>query len=297
MGAHLSSHGYDYGNILTDSLKVNWRVEDIIGDDKSLDFTRPLLPEALAGVSDLLCLNAAEKLKLNHIRGNSYLHLFGFVEEFILPFVMDHTRKLVHGDALELRAYLTFAEEEAKHMHLFKRFSAEFAKGFGTPCGVIGPANEVAAAVLKHSALGVGLVILHLEWLTLRHYMESVRTDEKLDPQFCSLLRHHWMEESQHAKLDTLLVEKLAQDASPEEIDKGIDDFLAIGGMLDGGMAAQAALDLEALQLACNRTFSEAEKAAILDVQKRSYRVVFLGMGLYFSRPGPEREPLPGRAT
>lgn len=25
--------------------------------------------------------------------------------------------------------------------------------------------------------------------------------------------------------------------------------------------------------------------------------VVFLGMGLYFSRPGPEREPLPGRAT
>jgi len=276
----MPSHNYDYKSVLTDSLKVSWRVEDLIGEDKPLDFSRPFLPESLVGVSGIRCLSEAEKLTLNQIRGNSYLYLFGFVEEFILPFVMDHARKHVHGDTHELRALLTFAEEEAKHMHLFKRFAEAFARGFPTPCGAIGPAKEVAAAVLKHSPLGVALVTLHLEWLTLRHYMESVRTDEQLDPQFCSLLRHHWMEESQHAKLDTLMVEEIAAALSPEQVQQGINDYLSIGKMLDDGLAAQAQLDLESLEKATRRSFSAEEKAEILAAQQRSYRHAFLGMGM-----------------
>lgn len=39
--------------------RVNWRVEDIIGGDKQLDFTRRFLPEALARVDEITCLNAA----------------------------------------------------------------------------------------------------------------------------------------------------------------------------------------------------------------------------------------------
>jgi hypothetical protein len=278
-GAPLS-HNYEYGAILADAQKVTWKVEDIIGGDKRLDFSKPFLPDALAGVNGIRCLNAAEKLKLNQIRGNSYLYLFGFVEEFILPFVLDHARKLVHGDSVELRAFMTFAEEEAKHMHLFKRFTEEFAKGFPVACGAIGPSKDVAQAVLKHSELGVALVVLHLEWLTLRHYTESVRTDEALDPQFCSLLRHHWQEESQHAKLDTLLTHQLAQGCTPEQIDRGVEDFLAIGSLLDGGLTAQAQLDIESLQKATGRTFSEADKKEIFEAQQKSYRHVFLGMGM-----------------
>ncbi|HVE82616.1 MAG TPA: hypothetical protein VND93_07200 [Myxococcales bacterium] len=275
------NHGYAYGAILADSLKVTWKVEDLIGGDKTFDFGKPFLPESLAGVNGIKSLNAAEKLKLNQIRGNSYLYLFGFVEEFILPFALEHAQKKVPGgDNAAVRALITFAEEEAKHMHLFKRFSEEFEKGFPVKCGVVGPARDVAAVVLKHGTLGVGLVTLMLEWMTQRHYVDSVRTDDALDPQFCSLLRHHWMEESQHAKLDTLLVDELATQGGPEAINKAFDDLLAIGGAFDGLLNAQAKLDLEALSKVMGRTFTEAETKEILDAQVKAYRWTFLGSGM-----------------
>ena len=48
--------------------------------------------------------------------------------------------------------------------------------------------------------------------MTQGHYVESVQNDQELDPQFKSLLKHHWMEEAQHTKLDTLMVEAIARN-------------------------------------------------------------------------------------
>ena len=147
---------------------------------------------------------------MNQIRGHEYLAMFGLVEEFILPYVVDHARLQLSGDDYRVRALLQFAGEEAKHIHLFKRFRQEFEAGFGSKCDFIGPAEDVKRFVLSHSPLGVGIAILHIEWMTLRHYIEGVKDNQDLDPQFKSLLKHHWLEESQHTKLDTLIVEALA---------------------------------------------------------------------------------------
>ena len=86
---------------------------------------------------------------------------------------------------------MQFAGEEAKHIHLFKKFAEEFNQGFVTYCETIGPAEEIGRAVLSHSPLGVALVILGIEWATQKHYLESIRDDNQLDSQFKSLLRHH----------------------------------------------------------------------------------------------------------
>src|SRR5690606_34650653 len=110
---------------LARSEQVGWRVEDIIGGDKRLDFTRPFMPESLARVRGLGFLSPAEQLTLNQIRGYGYLMTFGLVEEFILPFVLDHARPHLDGDDYEVRALLQFATEEAKHIHLFRRFAEE----------------------------------------------------------------------------------------------------------------------------------------------------------------------------
>ncbi|HWU86174.1 MAG TPA: hypothetical protein VN253_02820 [Kofleriaceae bacterium] len=277
----MTTHNYSYQAAHADSLKVNWQVDDIIGGDKKLDFSKPFLPESLAGVRGLSSLSAKEKLLLNQIRGNSYLHIFGFVEEYILPFVVDEARStLPAGDTHEVRALLAFAEEEAKHIHLFRRFAEEFTAGFGTACGVIGPAGEVAKVVLSHSKLGVGLLTLHIEWMTQAHYLDSVKDDQDLDPQFKSLLRHHWMEESQHAKLDTLLVEKHARAGGSEGVAKGIADFAALGGAVDGLLQQQVQLDLTALEAASGRKLSDAEKQEISAAQLRAYRYTFLVSGL-----------------
>jgi len=274
-------HKYDYRSNLEASQRVNWKLEEVI-DGRTLDFSKPLLPESLAGVSGIRCLSAGEKLKLNQIRGFTYLYLFGLVEEYILPAVLEHAEGSAHGDDYEMRALLRFAEEEAKHIQLFKWFVKEFEKGFGTPCGAIGPAKEIAAAILKHSRLGVFLATLHIEWFTQKHYVESVRDNaaERLDPLFCSLLKHHWMEESQHAKLDTLIIDKIASALEQAKIEAGIDDYMDIGKMLDGGLAAQVQLDQESLQKAIGRTLSAEEKAEIAQAQTKAYRWTFLSSGM-----------------
>jgi hypothetical protein len=274
---------YDYATILKLSQKINWRIEDIIGGEKTLDFTKPFLPEPLAGAR-VPFLSEAEQRTLNHIRANGYLYLFGLVEEFILPFLLSHIQSRPGADDFETRALLQFAGEEAKHIHLFKTFVEEFENGFGTACQVIGPPEAIARAVMAHSPLGVALTILHIEWMTQRHYTDSVLEDATLDPQFCSLLRHHWMEEAQHAKLDTLIVEELASQLSPEQIEAGIQDYAKIGALLDGGLAQQVQFDLQAFEQATGRSLTPAEREELIRVQTKATRWTFLGSGMTHPR-------------
>jgi hypothetical protein len=271
---------YSYKETLENAEKICWKVEDIIGGDKRLDFSRSFLPESLARVESMDFLTDEEKRILNQIRGYGYLYTFGLVEEFILPYVLDHARPHLQGDDYRTRALLRFAGEEAKHIHLFKQFVADFTASFGTRCDAIGPAAEIARAVLSHHPLGVALVILHIEWMTQRHYVDSVKDDQVLDAQFKSLLRHHWMEEAQHAKLDTLMVETLADVCSPAEIEKGFTDYAAIGGLLDGGMRQQVELDLQSFQRATGRKLNEAERDQFLSIQTQALRWTFLGSGM-----------------
>jgi hypothetical protein len=217
---NVMSHEFSYAKALAASEKVNWRVEDIIGGERRLDFAKPFMPESLARTSSLDFLGAEARLTLNHIRANGYLYTFGLVEEFILPFVLDHTRPMLSHDDVRTRALLRFAMEEAKHIHLFRTFEREFEAGFGMRCEMIGPAEQVASAVLAHHPLSVALLILQVEWMTQRHYLDSIRDNNGLDRQFTSLLRHHWMEEAQHAQLDTLMVESIAAGCTAGEIDK-----------------------------------------------------------------------------
>jgi hypothetical protein len=276
----MNQHGYTYQAALAASQKVNWRIEDIIGGDKRLDFTKPFMPESLARVEPLGFLTESEKRTLNQIRGHAYLCIFGLVEEFILPFVLDHARPQLEEDDFRTRAFLQFAGEEAKHIHLFKCFRDEFQKGFGTECAVIGPPAEIAKAVLSHSPLAVALLILHIEWFTQSHYLESIRDNQQLDPQFRSLLKHHWMEEAQHARLDTLMVETLAASLTPQEIETAVDEYLEMGGFLDNGLTAQAQFDLEAFERATRRQLTDNERTAFLEVQHQANRWTYIGSGM-----------------
>src|SRR6185295_14106047 len=134
--------------------------------------------------------------------------------------------------------------------------------------------------VLSHSPLGVALVILGIEWMTQEHYLDSVRGDDELDPQFKSLLRHHWMEESQHTTLDTLMVQALTDNLNEAGIEKGISDYVSIGGFLDGGLKQQVDFDLEALQRAAGRTLNEAEQDRFRTIQLQALRWTYLGSGM-----------------
>jgi len=271
---------YEFPNILAASDRVNWRVEDLIGGGKRLDFSMPFLPESLARVEPLDFLSENERRTLNQIRAHDYLYIFGLVEEFILPFVLDHVRSALHGNEARVRAFLNFAGEEAKHIDLFKRFRQDFIASFGTACEVIGPPEAIAQAVLSKHPLAVALVILHIEWMTQRHFVDSIVDDENLDPQFKSLLKHHWMEESQHAKLDTLMVQEILRTCTEEERSKAIDGYLEIGSMIDEGLAQQVRFDFESLQRVTGRAFTPEEFERFQEVQLQATRWTFLGTGM-----------------
>jgi hypothetical protein len=273
-------NNYSYQGALEASERIGWRVEDIIGGEKRLDFSKPFMPESLAHVNKLSFLSPEEKRTLNQIRGHEYLAMFGLVEEFILPYVVDHARSQLSGDDYRVRALLQFAGEEAKHIHLFKTFRREFDEGFGSRCEFIGPAEDVRNFVLSHSPLGVGLAILHIEWMTLRHYVEGVKDSQDLDPQFKSLLKHHWLEESQHTKLDTLIVEDLARGATAKEIDQAFAEYADIGGFLDNGMKQQTEFNVESFVQATGSNLSKSEREAVSAVVLKGMRWTYLGTGM-----------------
>lgn len=271
---------YSYKGVLATAQRVNWKIDDVIGDDKRLDFAKPFMPESLAGVRKLDFLSTDDQRTLNQIRGLGYLVMFGLVEEFILPFVLDHARPRLAGNDYRTRALIQFASEEAKHIQLFKRFREEFDAGFGHRCEVIGPPEAVAAEVLAHSPLAVALLTLHIEWFVQRHYLESIRDDQDLDPQFKSLLKHHWLEEAQHTKFDTLMVDELAAEMAPDDIGKAVDEYLELGSFIDGGMQQQTRLDLASLERATGRRLTLEEKERVSAAQLKTLRWTFIGSGI-----------------
>ena len=155
-------------------------------------------------------------------------------------------------------------------------------RGFPVECRVIGPSEAIGAEVLRHDPLAVGLVILMIEWMTQQHYLGSIRDDGDLDPLFKSLMKHHWMEEAQHAKLDTLIVEALAEGRTEQQLDQAIDEFFEIGGFLDDGLKTQAGFNLDALEKAIGRKLENRDE--ILAQQHQAARWTYIGSGMVHER-------------
>ena len=288
-------HDFNYEATLASSLRAQWELDDVLGEDQNLDFSLNFMPESLARTAALAELNPFEQRVLNQISAHQYLSIFGIVEEFILPFLMDHARDDLRDDDWRVRALLNFASEEAKHIHLFKRFHEAFVRGFPVECQVIGPSEDIGAEVLRHDPLAVGLVILMIEWMTQAHYLGSIRDDRRIDPLFKSLLRHHWMEEAQHAKLDTLIVEALAESRTEQQIDRAIDEFFEIGTFLDNGLQMQAGFNLAALEKAIGRKVEE--KDMLLAQQHQAARWTYLGSGMVHERFKATLQTLSPRAA
>lgn len=275
------AHARDvFADCLEVSARVRWRVEDLIGGEKQLDFSRHFLPEEFARTRRLPFLDERERRILSQIRGYVYLRMFVNIEAFVMPFVIDNVMADPTSDDVRTRALLEFAAEEAKHTQMLNRFAQEFERGFGSPCQVIGPPEAIAAEMAKFDALGVGLTVLGGEWVSLEHYVGSVKDDRNLDPVYKDMLRAHWLEESQHARMDTALIEEHAARLTPEEIARGVDAWFEIGTFFDNGLQQQVQFDLESFELATGRTLTMSERELFLSEQLQALRWTFLGSGM-----------------
>ena len=276
-------HDYTYKAVLASSLRAQWELDDVLAPEQELDFSRDFMPESLcrSGAAPGLA-SEDERRMLNHIAAYQYLCYFGSVEEFILPFLMDHARPMLREDDYRVRALLNFASEEAKHIHLFNRYREAFEQGFPFKCQMLGPREVLAQRVLSHHPLAVGLIILMIEWMTQAHYVGSIRDDSDIDPLFNSLFKHHWMEEAQHAKLDTLIVDALAEGRSERELAQVTNEFFQIAGFLDKSLQIQARFNVESLERGLGRTIDGRD--ALIVQQYRAARWTYLISGLTHGR-------------
>jgi hypothetical protein len=273
------THNYTFRSVLDNSKKIAWQEDDVL-NGRRFDLSKRFLPNRLSGVDDIDCLDEEEKRKLNQIMGNAYCHLFAFVEEFIVPTVTEEALHYPYGDEVRQRSLLRFSEEELKHQEMFRRSIRLFTEQFGVSSRLIPGREEVAAVVRGKSKLAVLLLIDIIEWFVQLHYTEHVLDKTDLDGLFRDLLRHHWLDEAQHAKMDTMLIAEIVEDMPLADREAAIDEVLELGGAIDGLLQQQIVLNIEALAMATGRVFTESERDEISAKTLRAWRWTFLVSGL-----------------
>lgn len=268
----------EYAMCFKASVRANWSLEDAVGK-LELDFSRRFLPLKLFGGETLEFLNAGELRLLNQVRGFSYAHLFLFVEEYIILQVLKQARLHEHVQPDAARALQRFAEEESKHQALFHALKAKLVAGLG-PCGAIGGMTDVARFIVSKPPLPVMLLTSLLEWITQRHYLECFKDNKELDPGFAEVFRLHWVEEAQHARLDTLEIQVLSATATPADRDRAVDILIELLDAVDGLLAQQVELDVTTWESLSGRTLSPDQRERLIADQHAASRWTFISSGL-----------------
>ncbi len=273
------NHNYTFQDVLANSKKVAWTEDDVLRG-RQFDLAKRFLPNSLSGVDAISSLDEAEKRTLNQIMGNAYAHIFAFVEEFIVPTVTAASIDDPYGDETRQRSLLRFSEEELKHQEMFRRSIAMFNEQFGFAPQLIPNREAVAGVVRSKSKLAVLLLIDMIEWFVQTHYTEHVRATEDLDELFRDMLRHHWMDEAQHAKIDTMLIAEMVTDMPLAEREAAIDEVIELGGAIDGLLQQQIGMNIDALEQATSRNFTTAQRDEITAATLKAWRYTFLVSGL-----------------
>ena len=105
---------YSYEEVLSAAERFAWRVEDLIGGERRLDFSKLFLPDLLARTEGMVWLTPGQRRVANQIRGAGYLHMFGLVEEFILPFEEDWVRPHLNHDDCRVRSFRKLCRRGSK---------------------------------------------------------------------------------------------------------------------------------------------------------------------------------------
>ena len=270
---------YTYAGCIEQAYKVNWKIKDVLGN-LDFDLDRPWLPAELSGGSGIFCLSPEEKKKLTHVEMGAYAHLFGFVEAFIAPLMVDLALDAEMEDGVAFEALTNFASEEIKHMHLFREIRKRVDEKLGFPLELIGEHGEVARAVLTKSRGAVLLLTAAIEWFTQHHYISSMNHSDELDPLTREIFRCHWMEEAQHAQLDHLETLRVFKEMTEKERNQAIEDLVWLLATLDGLLQQQVVLDVSNLGKHLGRAFNAVEQEEIRQGLLKAKRHGFIESGI-----------------
>jgi hypothetical protein len=274
---------YSYARCLENSYRVNWRIEEVLGD-RQFDPAKRWLPTALSGATHVTCLDAEERRALTQVEMAAYAHLFAYVEEFIAPKVTELARDFEVEHRVAFDALANFAAEEVKHMNLFRRLRDRVNETLGFETRLLGEQAATARFVLSKSTGAVLLLTACIEWFTQLHFTEAFKDDEGLDDFTKGVFRAHWLEESQHAQMDHLETLRAFERMSELERDRAIDELIELVAAVDGLLQTQVDYDIENLSRHVGRTFTSDESEDLRAGLLKAKRWTFLESGVTHPR-------------
>ncbi|HTY80916.1 MAG TPA: diiron oxygenase [Candidatus Bathyarchaeia archaeon] len=270
---------YAYADCLEKSYRVNWKIGDVIGG-RWFDAERRWLPARLSAAGRAPGLSPEERVKLSHVEMGAYAHLFGYVEEFIAPMMGTRARDFALDDRPAFDALTNFAAEEVKHMHLFREMRAAVDGAIGFPLALLPGASDVARVVLGKDIRAVLLLTDAIEWMTQLHYLAGFKDDEALDPFTKHVFKCHWLEESQHARMDHLETLRAYEGPGRENTDAAVDDLIALVGAVDGLLQTQAGLDVDNFERYLGRPLGVTKRTEVHAAVLAAKRYTFIESGV-----------------
>ena len=268
-----------YARCIQTSNRVRWDIEQGVIRGRRFDAAQKFLPDGLSLAHLFATLSPDERRFVSQIQGRTYANVFGLVERFINAKVLEQSHDHALGDQVALEALLRFSEEELKHQALFRRVEAMIGEVMPAGYRFGFDPDAVAGVVLGKSTWAVLTLTLDIELFTQLHYRQSIDPDAELSELFKDIFLYHWKEESQHAILDEL--ELLRHDAglSPQERERGVEEFIELVAAVDAILRQQAESDAAYFAANCGRVVEADEARTIEDAFRAAYRWQYIHSG------------------
>ena len=269
-----------YAKCVEASRRVRFDIDRDVIRGRKFDFSKKFLPDGLSQVGGLEFLSADERRLLSQIQGRTYANMFGLVERFIGPKILEVSREHWLGDQSAFEALVRFTDEELKHQELFRRIERLAAEQMPAGYSFVPQPNEVAAAVLGKSTWAVLALTCHIELFVLNHYRQSIDPDVELSALYKDVFLHHAREESQHAILDELEWKREDAKISAQEREAAVDDLIDLVAAVDGILQAQAASDAAYFVAQCGARFTREQVERINTGVLKAYRWQYIVSGV-----------------
>jgi hypothetical protein len=273
-----------YAKCVEVSKRIRWDIERDVIRGRKFDVSKKYLPDGLSLAPSLEFLGKDEKRLFSQLQGRTYANIFGLVERYIPPKILEVSKDHWFGDQTAFEALIRFSDEELKHQELFRRIEAMIAPAMPAGYSFLPEPNAVASAVLSKCTWAVLALTCDIELFTQAHYRQSIEPDRDLSELWKDVFLFHWKEESQHAILDELEWQRENAKLTPEQRDHAVNDLIDLVAAVDGILQVQAKADTDYFLRVCGRTFGGAEVKRIGDTMLKAYRWQYIGSGVQDER-------------
>jgi hypothetical protein len=269
-----------YAKCVEVSKRVRWEIERDVIRGRAFDFDKKFMPDGLSHVARLPFLSAADARFFSQVQGRTYANMFGLVERFIGPKILEVSREHWFGDQTAFEALVRFTDEELKHQELFRRIDRMCAAGMPEGYKFLPDANAVASVVLGKSTWSVLALICHIEIFVLAHYRQAIEPDSDLSTVWKDVFTFHAREESQHAILDEIEWKHEDAKISAEAREQAVGDLIDLVAAVDGLLQMQARADTEYFVAHCAGTVSPDQQSQVASAFLGAYRWQYIVSGV-----------------